>query len=86
MEGQISPCPALVFQLLVFLCKNPNRLFSKSELYRRVWGEDMYNDDNTVVVHIHRIRERIERDPSRPEYLVNIRGMGYKLILPKGAT
>ncbi|MNH74707.1 Sensory transduction protein regX3 [compost metagenome] len=86
VEGRISTCPALVFQLLLFLCKNPNRLFSKSELYLRVWGEDAYTDDNTVMVHIHRIRERIERDPSKPEYLVNIRGMGYKLILPKGAT
>ncbi|USB33654.1 response regulator transcription factor [Paenibacillus sp. YPG26] len=86
VEGSVSPCPALVFQLLLFLCKHPNRLFSKSELYRRVWGEELYHDDNTVMVHIHRIRERIERDPSKPEYLVNIRGMGYKLILPKGTT
>lgn len=84
VEGRISPCPALVFQLLLFFCKHPNRIFSKSELYERVWGEEMYSDDNTVMVHIHRIRERIERDPSKPKYLVNVRGMGYKLILPQG--
>lgn len=84
VEGHTSHCPALVFQLLLFLCKHPNRIFSKSELYERVWGEDMYNDDNTVMVHIHRIRERIEKNPSKPQFLVNVRGMGYKLILPKG--
>jgi two-component system response regulator RegX3 len=84
VEGRISHCPALIFQLLLFFCKHPNRIFSKRELYDRVWGEDMYSDENTVMVHIHRIRERIERDPSKPEYLVNVRGMGYKLIRQKG--
>ncbi|WP_148930475.1 response regulator transcription factor [Paenibacillus methanolicus] len=85
VDGQPSHCPALVFQLLLFLCKHPNRVFSKSELYLRVWGEEAFADDNTVMVHIHRIRERIERNPSKPEYLVNVRGIGYKLIRPKGA-
>ena len=79
--GRQVGCPSLVFQLLLFLCKNPNRFFSKSELYERVWGESSFGDDNTVMVHIHRIRERIEADPSQPEYLVNVRGMGYKLVL-----
>ncbi|MBB3111372.1 DNA-binding response OmpR family regulator [Paenibacillus phyllosphaerae] len=84
VEGQPSHCPALVFQLLLFLCKHPNRVFSKSELYERVWGEEAFADDNTVMVHVHRIRERIERNPSKPEYLVNVRGLGYKLMLPEG--
>lgn len=85
VDGQPSHCPALVFQLLLFLCKHPNRVFSKSDLYQRVWGEEAFADDNTVMVHIHRIRERIERNPSKPEYLVNVRGIGYKLMLPAGA-
>jgi len=84
VEGRVSHCPALVFQLLLFFCKHPNRIFSKRELYERVWGEDVFSEDNTVMVHIHRIRERIERDPSRPEYLVNVRGIGYKLTTPQG--
>lgn len=84
VEGRASHCPALVFQLLLFLCKHPNRIFSKRELYERVWGEDVFSEDNTVMVHIHRIRERIERDPSKPEYLVNVRGIGYKLAKPQG--
>jgi len=80
VDGKDVHCPALVFQLLLFLCKHPNRVFSKSELYERVWGESMINDDNTVMVHIHRIRERIERDPAKPQFLVNVRGIGYKLL------
>ena len=80
VDGKDVHCPALVFQLLLFLCKHPSRVFSKSELYERVWGESMLNDDNTVMVHIHRIRERIERDPAKPQFLVNVRGMGYKLL------
>lgn len=80
VEGQAVACPALVFQLLLFLCKNPNRIFSKSELYEKVWGDDAFSDDNTVMVHIHRIRERIEADPSNPKFIVNVRGLGYKLV------
>ncbi|GED71595.1 DNA-binding response regulator [Brevibacillus reuszeri] len=80
VEGELVSCPTLVFQLLLFFCKNPNRIFSKSELYERVWGEHSIRDDNTIMVHIHRIRERIEPDPAQPEYLVNVRGLGYKLV------
>lgn len=83
VDGKIVHTPALVFQLLLFLCKHPNRVFSKSDLYELVWGGDMLNDDNTVMVHIHRIRERIEIDPTNPQYLINVRGMGYKLVLPE---
>jgi len=80
VKGQAVSCPALVFQLLLFFCKHPNRIFTKSELYERVWGSEAISDDNTVMVHIHRIRERIEADPSNPVFLVNVRGLGYKLI------
>jgi len=80
VNGEAVTCPALVFQLLLFLCKHPNRVFSKSELYEAVWGEDALHDDNTVMVHIHRIRERIEEDISSPRFLLNVRGMGYKLV------
>ncbi|WP_128100826.1 response regulator transcription factor [Paenibacillus sp. DCT19] len=83
VEGVNVTCPALVYQLLLFFCKHPNRIFTKSELYERVWGSEAISDDNTVMVHIHRIRERIEADPSTPEFLVNVRGLGYKLIKPE---
>ncbi|OPA79978.1 DNA-binding response regulator [Paenibacillus selenitireducens] len=82
VRGKAVACPALVFQLLLFLCKHPNQIFTKSELYEKVWGEEALSDDNTVMVHIHRLRERIEQDPSDPRFIVNVRGMGYKLVQP----
>ena len=76
--------PAREFQLLAYLCANPGRVFSKRQLYRQVWGEEALGeaDDNTVQVHVHRLREKIEPVPSSPRYLVTIRGLGYKLVLP----
>ncbi|KAA0550189.1 response regulator transcription factor [Bacillus sp. BGMRC 2118] len=73
-------CPAQVYLLLLYFCKHPNRVFSKDQLLEAVWGFDSFVDDNTVIVHIRRIRERIEEDPSNPKYLVTVRGLGYKLV------
>ncbi|GAV12315.1 response regulator transcription factor [Paenibacillus sp. chi10] len=83
VRGKVTECPAMVFQLLLFFCEHPNRIFSKSELYERVWGYNSLSDDNTVMVHIHRIRERIEDQPSNPRLLVTVRGLGYKLVPPE---
>jgi len=78
--GTPVPCPAQAYQLLLFLCQNPDIVFSKSQLYESVWGFDGLSDDNTVMVHIRKIRERIEPDPSNPRYLLTVRGLGYKLV------
>ncbi|MCM3041421.1 response regulator transcription factor [Paenibacillus motobuensis] len=80
VEGQEVPCPAQAYQLLLFLCKHPGIVFSKAQLYEEVWGMDGLGDDNTVMVHIRKIRERIENDPGNPEYLLTVRGLGYKLV------
>ncbi|MFA9560305.1 response regulator transcription factor [Evansella sp. AB-rgal1] len=80
IDGVVTPCPAQVFHLLLYFCKHPNQVFSKTQLLEAVWGMDSYVDDNTVMVHIRRIRERIEIDPSDPKYLLTVRGLGYKLI------
>ncbi|MVP00567.1 response regulator transcription factor [Paenibacillus lutrae] len=82
VEGRSQSCPAQVYQLLLFLCRNPNRIFSKQQLYEKVWGTDSLGDDNTVMVHVHRIRERIEKNPGDPKLLVTVRGLGYKLVRP----
>ncbi|MBP1991909.1 response regulator transcription factor [Paenibacillus eucommiae] len=83
VNGSPVPCPAQAYQLLQFLCKNPNIVFSKSQLYEAVWGIEGIGDDNTVMVHIRKIRERIEPDPGEPRYLVTVRGLGYKLMKDK---
>jgi len=80
VEGKLIECPARELQLLIFLCQNPNQLFSRAQLYERIWGQESLGDENTVMVHIRRIREKIEREPGRPEYLLTIRGLGYKLV------
>jgi DNA-binding response OmpR family regulator len=81
VKGQRIECPAQVFQLLLFFCKHPNQVFSKAQIYEKVWNERIIEgDENTVMVHIRRIRERIEENPSKPRHLVTVRGLGYKLM------
>lgn len=67
------------YKLLLLFMENPERVFTKRQLYRAIWEEDYYYDDNTVMVHISRLRSRIEDDPQKPRYLKTIRGIGYKL-------
>lgn len=67
------------YKLLLHFIENPERVFTKRQLYQAVWDEEYYYDDNTIMVHISRIRNRIEDDPQRPKYLKTIRGIGYKL-------
>lgn len=67
------------FELLVFLAQNPNHVFSKSQLYDRIWGEDDFGETATVAVHIQKIRKKIEKNPSEPMYIETIYGAGYRL-------
>lgn len=67
------------YQLLLFFVENQNRLLTKKQLYNAVWQEDYVYDDNTIMVHISRLRNKIEENPRQPKYLVTFRGIGYKL-------
>jgi DNA-binding response OmpR family regulator len=67
------------FDLLWFLATNPKRVFSRTHLLDRVWGDDGDRDSSTVTVHMRRLREKVERDPSQPEYLETVWGVGYRL-------
>lgn len=67
------------FDLLLCLAENPNRVFSREELFERIWGLDSLGDTATVTVHIRRIREKIESSPSNPQYIETVWGAGYKL-------
>lgn len=66
------------FDLLIFLVQNPNRVFDKEELFERIWGLDALGDASTVTVHIARIREKIEDNPSKPQYIDTVWGAGYR--------
>ncbi len=67
------------YKLLLLFMENPQRVFTKKQLYTAVWEEDFYYDDNTIMVHISHLRNKIETDPQNPEYIKTIRGIGYKL-------
>ena len=69
------------FDLLTFLAENPNRVFSKDELFREIWDMESIGDIATVTVHIKKIREKIEDDTSNPQYIETIWGVGYRFKL-----
>lgn len=66
------------YDLLLLLATNPNRVFPKDELFEKIWGLDSIGDIATLTVHIRKIREKIESDPSNPQYIQTIWGVGYR--------
>jgi two-component system response regulator RegX3 len=71
------------FELLLLLMENAGRVLTRSAIIERVWGYDYVGDTKTLDVHVKRVRAKIERDPSRPERIVTIRGVGYRYTLPR---
>lgn len=71
--------PNREFELLKFLAMNPNIVFSKEQLFEKIWGYDYVGDSATVMVHINRIREKIEDDSKNPKILETVWGAGYRL-------
>lgn len=68
------------FTLLEKLYENRRNIVTGDSLCRAAWGDDLYGYENTLMVHIRRLREKIEPVPSDPHYLLTVRGLGYKLI------
>ncbi|EOT45932.1 MULTISPECIES: response regulator transcription factor [Enterococcus] len=68
------------FELLLFLMEHVDQVLSKEQLYDHIWGGDAFGDLRTVVVHINRLREKIEQDPSTPKHIQTVWGAGYKFI------
>lgn len=66
------------FDLLLLLASNPQQVFTRMQLLNRVWHSDYPGDENTVTVHIRRLREKIETDPSQPQYIQTVWGVGYR--------
>ena len=78
VNGEETQFTTKEFDLLTFLAENPNHVFSKDELFRRIWNMDSVGDIATVTVHIKKIREKIEFDTSHPQYIETIWGVGYR--------
>ena len=78
VDGTEVPLKNKEFELLYFLMSNADIVFSREALYERIWGYDAIGDNATVAVHINRLREKIERDPSKPRYIQTVWGAGYR--------
>ena len=78
VDGEEKVFTTKEFDLLTFLAENPNHVFTKDELFREIWDMDSVGDIATVTVHIKKIREKIEYDTSKPQYIETIWGVGYR--------
>ncbi len=78
-NGEEIPLTPTEFKILSLLMQNPGRVFTRTQIYESVMGEYYESDDNTIMVHISKIREKIEKDSKKPEYLLTVRGLGYKI-------
>jgi len=67
------------FKILSLLIQNIGRIFTKEQLYENVWGEEYYEDSNTIMVHMSHLRERIEDNPRKPIYIKTVKGLGYRM-------
>ncbi|MDF9841787.1 MULTISPECIES: response regulator transcription factor [unclassified Paenibacillus] len=83
-HGEEVKLTAKEFQILRLFAANPGRVYTKAQIYSLVWEDDYYGDENVINVHMRRLREKIEDDPSHPEYIKTLWGIGYKLgdVLP----
>lgn len=78
-NGEALVLTAKEVGLMSCFMHHPNQIISKETLFGQVWGEDFFGSDNTVMVHIRRLREKIEVDPSKPSFILTVKGLGYKL-------
>ena len=78
VRGEDLQLPLKEFELLEMLVRNAGRVMTRDQLIDRVWGSDYVGDTKTLDVHVKRLRTKIEENPSKPELLVTLRGLGYK--------
>lgn len=78
-RGKIITLTPTEYKILSLLMKEPGKIFTKMQIYEKINGDYYTSDDNTLMVHISKIREKIEDDPKNPKYLKTVRGLGYKI-------
>lgn len=81
-SGEPISLTAKEFDLLWFLARHPRQVFTRTQLLDQVWGYEFYGDESTVTVHIRRLREKLEPDPTNPVYIHTVWGVGYKFETP----
>ncbi len=77
-DGQYIALTAREFDLLWFLAEHPGQVFTKKQIYRAVWQDEYAYDDNNIMVHIRRLRKKLEENPESPAYILTVWGVGYK--------
>jgi len=77
-DGRTIRLTAKEFQILKLFASHPNRVYTKEQIYQLVWNDHYYGDDNVINVHMRRLREKIEDNPSQPRYIKTLWGIGYK--------
>jgi len=80
VDGRKISLSPTEFRLLKFLSRNPGRVYSREQILDRVWGDDAFVEPRTVDVHVRRLRAQIEKDMNSPNYIVTVRGAGYKFV------
>ncbi|EPY07597.1 PhoP family transcriptional regulator [Paenibacillus sp. E194] len=78
VQGRAVALSAKEFDLLAYLAQSPNKVFKLEQLYQHIWNTESFGDTRTLMVHISNLRKKIEPDPTRPRYIVTVRGVGYK--------
>jgi DNA-binding response OmpR family regulator len=78
LRGEPVTLTYVEFEILSALARSPGRVFTRDMLLDRIWGDSSYRDPRTIDVHIRHLREKIEPDPKKPEYLLTVRGVGYR--------
>lgn len=79
-KGRLVTLTAKEYALLLYLAENAGRILSKNKILEHVWGFDYDGFDNTLMVHIRHLRLKLEDDPARPQYIITVKGLGYKLV------
>jgi two-component system response regulator RegX3 len=82
VDGEPVQLTPSEFKILALLAEQPGQVFSRAEIMRHLWGSDHVGDEHPCDVHVSNLRRKLERDPSRPERLVTVRGAGYRLNVP----
>ncbi len=83
VDGKGISLTAKEFDLLWFLLRYPRQVFTRQQLLDQVWGYEFYGDESTVTVHVRRLREKLEQNPSKPMYIQTVWGVGYKFEAPQ---
>ncbi len=78
-RDEVIPLTPMEYKILAILMRSPGRIFTKIQLYEGAVGNYFEGDDNTMMVHISKLREKIEDDPKAPRYIITVRGLGYKI-------